>query len=144
MRIAIIGGGISGLTTIGYFVSPGRTLMKISATILALSLLGGCTASLPPVGTVERVDLQRFMGDWYVIAATLNVSMAWLRGRYLLAAIFGAIGGPLAYYGGAELGATEALPSLNGILILALGWGVMTPLLVWLARVCAFVEGWKR
>jgi apolipoprotein D and lipocalin family protein len=43
--------------------------MRISATILALSLLGGCTASLPPLRTVERVDLQRFMGDWYVIAA---------------------------------------------------------------------------
>ena len=77
-------------------------------------------------------------------AATLNVSMAWLRGRYLLAAVFGAIGGPLAYYSGAKLGATEALPSLNGMLVLAVGWGVMTPLLVWLARVCAVRDGRKR
>jgi|GEM_PF-5871705 len=59
-------------------------------------------------------------------------------------AIFGAIGGPLAYYSGAKLGATEALPSLNGILVLAVGWGVMTPLLVWLARVCAVGDGRKR
>lgn len=43
--------------------------MKISATILALSLISGCSASLPPLRTVERVDLQRFMGNWYVIAA---------------------------------------------------------------------------
>ena len=77
------------------------------------------------------------IGLWMNFAATLNVSMAWLRGRYLLAAVFGAIGGPLAYYSGAKLGATEALPSLNGMLVLAVGWGVMTPLLVWLARVCA-------
>jgi hypothetical protein len=77
------------------------------------------------------------VGLWMNFAATLNVSMVWLRGRYLLAAIFGAIGGPLAYYSGAKLGATEALPSLNGMLVLAVGWGVMTPLLVWLARVCA-------
>jgi hypothetical protein len=77
------------------------------------------------------------VGLWMNFAATLNVSMVWLRGRYLLAAVFGAIGGPLAYYSGAKLGATEALPSLNGMLVLAVGWGVMTPLLVWLARVCA-------
>ncbi|MCU0588458.1 MAG: lipocalin family protein [Syntrophobacteraceae bacterium] len=43
--------------------------MKIPATILALSLIVGCTASLPPLRTVERVDLERFMGTWYVIAA---------------------------------------------------------------------------
>lgn len=77
------------------------------------------------------------VGLWMNFAATLNVSMVWLRGRYLLAAVFGAIGGPLAYYGGAKLGATEALPSLNGILVLAVGWGVITPLLVWLARIFA-------
>lgn len=71
---------------------------------------------------------------WLNFAATLNVSMSWLRGRYLLAAVFGAIGGPLAYYSGAKLGATEALPTLRGLLVLVLGWGLMTPLLVWLAQ----------
>jgi hypothetical protein len=72
---------------------------------------------------------------WVNFAATLNVSLAWLRGRFLLAVIFGAIGGPLAYYSGARMGATEALPSLGGMLVLALGWGCMTPVLVRLARV---------
>ena len=72
---------------------------------------------------------------WLNFAATLNVSMAWLRGRYLLAALFGAIGGPLAYYSGARLGATETLPTTTGMLLLAVGWGAMTPLLVWLARI---------
>lgn len=71
---------------------------------------------------------------WINFAATLNVSMAWLRGRYLLAALFGAIGGPLAYYSGARLGATELLPTTTGLLLLAIGWGAMTPLLVWLAK----------
>ena len=71
---------------------------------------------------------------WLNFAATLNVSMSWLRDRYLLAALFGAIGGPLAYYSGARLGATEALPTLRGLLVLALGWGIMATLLVWLAQ----------
>jgi hypothetical protein len=33
--------------------------------------------------------------------------------------------------------ATEALPSLNRMLVLDAGWGLMTPLLVWLERACA-------
>jgi apolipoprotein D and lipocalin family protein len=32
------------------------------------TLIGGCAASLPPLEAVPRVDLPRFMGDWYVIA----------------------------------------------------------------------------
>ena len=67
---------------------------------------------------------------WLNFAATLNVSLAWLRNRYLLAALFGAIGGPLAYYSGAKLGATEAIPTTTGMLLLSLGWAVITPLLV--------------
>lgn len=31
-------------------------------------LLTGCQASLPPIEPVDYVDLERFMGDWYVIA----------------------------------------------------------------------------
>jgi len=43
----------------------------IRCTLLTcLALLAGCqtTPARPPLRTVERVELQRFMGDWYVIA----------------------------------------------------------------------------
>lgn len=70
---------------------------------------------------------------WLNFAATLNVSLEWLKGRYMLASIFGAIGGACAYYGGARLGATMALPDVNGIIIISAGWGIVTPILVWLA-----------
>ena len=33
-----------------------------------MMLVPGCGASLPPLKTVDRVDIPRFMGDWYVIA----------------------------------------------------------------------------
>ncbi len=37
--------------------------------LILLGLLAGCqSAPLPPLETVSRVDLNRFMGDWYVIA----------------------------------------------------------------------------
>jgi apolipoprotein D and lipocalin family protein len=36
--------------------------------IFGILLLGGCSASHPPITLAPHVDLQRFMGDWYVIA----------------------------------------------------------------------------
>lgn len=43
--------------------------LRLNAISLAGALfLTGCQASLPPLETVDRVDLDRFMGDWYVIA----------------------------------------------------------------------------
>lgn len=41
-----------------------------AGTILAAcACLGGCAGNNPPLATVENVDLDRFMGDWYVIAS---------------------------------------------------------------------------
>lgn len=34
----------------------------------ALLMLGGCQGAAAPLATVPRVDLERFMGNWYVIA----------------------------------------------------------------------------
>jgi apolipoprotein D and lipocalin family protein len=42
--------------------------MKHTLLTIALLLTIGCSATLAPLKTVERVDLQRFMGSWYVIA----------------------------------------------------------------------------
>jgi len=42
--------------------------MKHTLLTLALLVITGCSASLPPLKTVDRVDIKRFMGSWYVIA----------------------------------------------------------------------------
>ena len=36
--------------------------------MFASALLSGCAGGQPPLATVDYVDLDRFMGDWYVIA----------------------------------------------------------------------------
>jgi len=46
-------------------------MAQVRKRLFALSgaaLLAGCQASMPPLQTVDYVDLDRFMGDWYVIA----------------------------------------------------------------------------
>jgi apolipoprotein D and lipocalin family protein len=47
--------------------------MKRSLTVILITatlILSGCssTAKLPPIRTADAVDLDRFAGDWYVIA----------------------------------------------------------------------------
>ena len=73
---------------------------------------------------------------WMLFATTLNGSMAWLAGRHRLAAVLGAVCGPLSYVAGARLGAIELQPnvlvSLTGI---ALVWGLAMPALLVLREV---------
>src|ERR1700733_5169440 len=49
---------------------PSGDSMSRSWVVFAgvLALLTGCTAVKEPLRTVSHVDLQRYMGDWYVIA----------------------------------------------------------------------------
>ena len=41
---------------------------KISMSFAAAAVLTGCATDMPELAAVEYVDLERFMGDWYVIA----------------------------------------------------------------------------
>ena len=43
-------------------------LIKITVAASLLTLVGCSTVSHPPIALAPKVDLERFMGDWYVIA----------------------------------------------------------------------------
>lgn len=45
-----------------------RTKSNLLLIILAATALGGCAAKGPEMKTVDHVDIERFMGPWYVIA----------------------------------------------------------------------------
>ncbi len=70
---------------------------------------------------------------WMVFATTLNVSLNWLKKRWLLAVGFGAIGGPLAYYAGAKLGAVTLLTPVTALVAVGIAWALAMPLLLWVA-----------
>jgi hypothetical protein len=71
---------------------------------------------------------------WVAFATTLNASMNWLKGRRLLAFVFGAVGGPLAYFAGAKLGGVTFHDPAMALAALALGWAIITPVLVLIAQ----------
>jgi hypothetical protein len=67
---------------------------------------------------------------------TLNRSLAYLRDRWWLALVLGAIGAPLAYLG-AQRGWQAVVfqtPSWRGIAWIACSWAIAMPLLALLAR----------
>ena len=71
---------------------------------------------------------------WALFATTLNVSLAWLRGRWLLAAVLGAIAGPLSYWAGAKLGAVMFVQTVPAIAAMAVEWAIAMPLLMFFAK----------
>ena len=71
---------------------------------------------------------------WALFATTINLSMGWLKGRWVLSVLMGAVFGPLAFIGGEKLGAVAFLDSTLSIITLSVGWGLLMPLLLWIAE----------
>jgi hypothetical protein len=94
-----------------------------------------CYASPEPAVPLHGAPLW-ILCLWAAFALTLTRSLAWLMRRPWLAALLGALGGPLAYAGAARgFAAVELVPpaarALGG---LALGWGAALAVLAYLAR----------
>ena len=45
-----------------------KTFKRFGAIVMSTLLVSGCAAEPPELATVDYVDLDRFMGRWYVIA----------------------------------------------------------------------------
>ncbi len=72
---------------------------------------------------------------WPVFASAMmrGQALEWLTRRPVLAAVLGAVAGPLSYSGGARLGALE-LHGVRSLVTIGVCWAVAMPLLTWLAR----------
>lgn len=99
-----------------------------SASFPTTSTGASLAAALPPSWMVAL---------WANFATTLNLSLVSLQTRPALAALLGLVGGPLAYWGGAGLGAMTFIAPLPALITLALGWALLTPLLLALAATLA-------
>lgn len=70
---------------------------------------------------------------WMNFATTINVSLHWLKQRPLLAIAFGALGGPLAYFAGAKLGAVTMSNPAAALAAVGVVWALAMPLLLIIA-----------
>ncbi len=118
---------------------PGREL----ALVLAATVIGAVFETI-----LVRAGLLQFSGGvllagtapvwmvalWSNFATTLNVSLRVLHHRLLSAALLGAVGAPLAYYAGSQLGAVRMPDVRSALVTIAIGWTLLTPLLLLGAR----------
>lgn len=70
---------------------------------------------------------------WALFSTTLNLSMSWLKRSLLLASVMGAVFGPLSYLAGQRLGAIELVDFRSSMILLAIIWALVMPILIFAA-----------
>lgn len=150
--VACVAGAGRGMTLVGPVVVAALLVVQLALKpypgreallIVAIGVLGWVidTAqalagvfSFPTTSPVPWLCPLWLVAVWMIFATTLTGSMRWLRGRYALAALFGAVGGPVSYYYGLRLGAIVFNPNIVLTLVtLAAVWAAVMPILIWLA-----------
>lgn len=74
---------------------------------------------------------------WGLFASTINISLAWLRHKRVMAILIGAIAGPVAYWSGARLGALQLTQPTFALIYLSIGWAIAVPVLF---KIAALLE----
>jgi len=140
--LPLAGTGIAVAIVTGHVLMARQPLLEMKLLAIAavvglgfdslLSLLGWI--AFPAGVIVPGLAPHWMVALWLLFATTLNLSLGWLKRFPMLSVLFGAVGGPLAYYGGSRLGALSLVDPVSALVALSIGWAVITPLLVQLAR----------
>lgn len=115
---------------------PELALLVIAAIIGAAwdSLLVAAGWLVYPNGTLLQGTAPYWIvALWVSFATTFNVSLRWFKDHLALAALLGAIGGPLAFLAGERLDGVVFTSYPAGLTALALGWAVLMPLMLLIA-----------
>lgn len=116
---------------------------KVELLLLTCALMiGACFDQLMLISTLVQYQSHGWsdaivpvwiLALWLAFASTLNLSLAWMQGRYLIGMLFGAAGGPMAYFAADNLGAVS-IHSHSSYIALGIGWAIITPLLLYLSK----------
>ena len=124
---------------IGVFMRRYPTAQKDLPVLLAAALIGVLVDStLVWVGAMSFAEAAGpgypttpwMVALWINFAASLRHSLHWICGRYVLGFALGAIGGPLAYFAGAKMGALV----IQSPLAVIVAWSIAMPLLLWIEQ----------
>ena len=122
-----------------FAVEPTRELLLVLVTgIIGLtwdSLMVTAGWLSYPSGTfVSGLAPYWIVAMWMLFATTLNVAFRFLHSRLALAALLGAIFGPLSYFAGASAGAVTLHNAAAAFTALSVAWAILFPVLVILGR----------
>ncbi len=150
--LACILGGANGMpllgvgfvaAAVGYHLWRANDARAEAILILAAALIGTVWDSflvaagwlVYPSGTlVQGTAPYWIVALWVVFATTFNVSLRWFKQHLVLSVLFGAAGGPLAFYAGARLGGVVFTDTTVALTVLGIGWAVLMPAMMLLAR----------
>ncbi len=115
-----------------------RPLEELKLAVITVVIGAAWDSSLMSLGWLSFASgtmIEGFAPHWILamyalFAMTLNVSLDWLKGRWMITAVLGAVSGPLSYWAGARLGAVIFVNPDSALAALAAGWAVMLPVLV--------------
>ncbi len=130
-------GALAALTWVAFYLGQSLRPRSEAILVIAAGLTGlACDAVLVGAGALSYAGqpLAPGLGPlwivalWMSFATSLNVSLPWLRGRPAVAALMGAVCGPLSYLAGARFGAIffPASETLALTLLAAL-WSLALP-----------------
>ena len=109
------------------------TAMLLGLVVDSLQLAAG-VFTFPQGQLVRWLPPPCFPVLWLQFATTLCYCMRWLSGRYVLAAFFGLLLAPMAFFAGERFGAIEfPAPRLLHFAMLGFVWSAVVPLLVFVA-----------
>ena len=144
-------GAVVALLLVGVHLVLVRGLSRHLALILAAGTIGMTVDSFqvqfgilrfPYTGHTQQLAPPWDAVLWIQFATILPFCLRWLSHRYVLSAVVGLTGGPLAFYGGEKLGAVSfEPPRAVSLAVLAAVWALTLPLLVWLSDVIVLDPG---
>ncbi|SHJ04120.1 Protein of unknown function [Malonomonas rubra DSM 5091] len=148
----LLGGGLALLLVLVHLwlAQERRTEVRLIALAIALGILVDSSQqafgllSFKPDALGLWLPLWVFV-IWAQFATLFHYALSWLVDRPLVAMLFGLVGGPLAYGGGIRLGAAEFGPNPTlSLIVLAVIWSLVVPLMAWLSTRIGYPSGQYR
>jgi hypothetical protein len=147
--VAFAAAGDPGLATLAVAAVVAAHLVAVPAAIKEAALLASAGAigmawesllvsfglvSYPGSASDASFAPYWIVAMWVLFATTINHGLAWTKRSWYVASIAGLIGGPLAFLGGANLGAVEFENTVAAMLAIGIGWAILLPALTLVAE----------
>lgn len=137
-----VGTGIAVAVVAVHLIRAARPPEELKLIAIALIIGAIWDSALVALGWIRYPSGTFFAGIaphwilamWAIFATTLNISMRWMKKRWLIAFVLGAVCGPLSYWGAGRLGAATFTEPMAALIALAVGWGVIMPVLMWMSE----------
>jgi hypothetical protein len=118
-------------------VKSKESMLLVSAAVIGMTweslLVRFGIVSYPGYTDAAALAPYWIVAMWVLFATTINHGLRWIKRSWIVASAAGLIGGPLAFYSGAQLGAVEFSNTLLALVSIGVGWAVLLPALALVA-----------